>query len=123
MSQIKFAAKIAYKALPFVLAVFEEFRAIDPKFPLQRAAVFAYVASHENCTLQDIEDPSRGLGIQQSTASMIVLALSSGAKPGEEGMDLLETYTGLEDRRTKLVRLTAKGKRLAAKIEALFDKI
>lgn len=119
MSNLKLVARVASKALPFVLAVFEEFRDIDPKFPLQRAVVFAYVAARPECTLQEIE---QALSIQQSTASMIVLALSSGAKPGEEGMELLETYTGLEDRRTKRVRLTAKGKKLAGKIEQHFEK-
>jgi DNA-binding MarR family transcriptional regulator len=117
---MKVVARVASKALPFVIATFEEFREIDPKFPIQRAVVFSYVAANPDCTLQEIE---QALAIQQSTASMIVLALSNGAKPGEEGMDLVETYTGLEDRRTKRVRLTAKGRRLAGKIEQHFERI
>lgn len=88
----------------------EQFRAMNAKFPIQWATAFAIVAEAGDMSLGDLE---RELGVGQTTASMIVLALSTGMRPGEEGLDLLETFPDPEDRRAKRVRLTHKGDRIA----------
>lgn len=92
----------------------EEFRRIDPKFSIQWQAAFLKVAEEGELRLKDLAE---FLGVSSSSATMIVLGLSTGLRPGEEGFDLVETVPSLEDRRAKDVRLTAKGKRLLRALE------
>jgi DNA-binding MarR family transcriptional regulator len=99
-------------------AVFEEFRKIDPKFPMQWASAFAFVAENGEPRMSDLE---RALGLSQTTVSGVVLGLSSGLRPGDEGHELVETFADPEDRRSKRVRLSPKGRRVKASLDTYFN--
>jgi DNA-binding MarR family transcriptional regulator len=98
----------------------EEFRKLDAKFPIQWASAFLLVAERGDARLKDIEV---ALEVQQSTASMIVLALSTGMRPGEEGLDLVETFPDPEDRRAKRVRLTSRGRRISSALSGALARV
>ena len=57
--------------------------------------------------------------MQQTTASTIVLALSSGLRPGEKGHELLETFDDPLDRRVKMIRISPRGRRMISTWERL----
>lgn len=97
----------------------EEFRRINPKFSIQWASAFMFVASRPGCRVSDIAEH---LGVSSSAASMILLALSEkGTDPAKGGLGLLEATQAADDYRSKEVRLTAKGRACLAAMQAFHD--
>jgi DNA-binding MarR family transcriptional regulator len=87
-----------------------EMRKIDSTMPIQTFLVFLIIASEEGLTLSEI---AQRAGLSQSSASRNFAALSVVSKSSNKGLGLITTKEDPEERRRKIARLTAKGKRLS----------
>lgn len=68
-----------------------------------------------------MKDLQSRVGLAKSSVSRNVAALSHQHRLGKPGHGLVEAYEDPEDRRNKLVRLTPKGKSLAAQVRFLLE--
>jgi DNA-binding MarR family transcriptional regulator len=85
----------------------EELRKLDQEMQMQTAMVFLLVAHDEGCNVRDIERQS---GLSSASASRNVAALSSFHRKGRPGHNLIALKPSLEDRRSKQLYLTTKGR-------------
>ncbi|AGE60587.1 transcriptional regulator [Pelagibacter phage HTVC019P] len=95
-----------------LLKIIEEMRKFDTQIEAQAIAVFLFVAVHggkEGVAMQTISDD---LDISQSSVSRNAYKLGDINRHKKIGVGLLETFEDPMERRRKLVRLTAKGKRV-----------
>jgi DNA-binding MarR family transcriptional regulator len=84
------------------------FRTLRETMPLQCVTAFLLVATDEH---QSITVYATRAGTSQSLMSRHLADLGTVNRHHEEGFGLVEHYEDIMDRRNKLVRLTAKGKR------------
>lgn len=97
------------KECEFLLKAIERFREIDAEMQAQSIAVLLKVAKHP--VPIKMADIAEELGLSQSTVSRNVAYLGDWNRHKTKGHGLLEAYEDPMERRRKLVRLTAKGKR------------
>lgn len=100
---------------PFIHMV-DIMQGLDPMIQAQTVLTFLYVCEEPDITMRDLQNK---LGLASSSTSRNVAALSKHHRLGKDGADVVEAYEDLADRRSKRVRLTPKGKALAAKINAI----
>lgn len=81
---------------------------------------FLYVAINEGCSLTDI---ARETGWSQSTLSRHLLDLGPVFRDKTPGYQLIQIERDISNLRTNVYTLTAKGKLLMRKIQALIDTI
>lgn len=93
--------------------VLNEFTAVDTEFPLQWALVFLAIAQNEGAALKDISEET---GISMSVMSRTIGALSNYRRMGKP-YGVVVVKMAKDDRRRKELFLSAKGKRLIAKLE------
>ena len=100
-----------------MLNAHKPFRKLREDMPLQYVSSFLIVASEEGF---NVTEYAKRAGVSQSLMSRHLADLGSVNRHHDEGMGLVETYDDLMDRRNKLIRLTAKGKKVAREVcEAL----
>ena len=95
-----------------LLAIIEEMRKFDPQLEAQAIAVFFYVGingGNDGVAQQVI---SEALDIAQSSVSRNCYKLATINRHRKVGIGLLENFEDPMERRRKLVRLTAKGRRV-----------
>lgn len=90
----------------------ELFRTLDPEIQAQGLSTFLVIAMSdpEPISMRVLADR---VGIAQSSCSRNVAALGKIHRHGRPGHQLVESYEDSMDRRTKLVKLTPKGRRFA----------
>ena len=93
--------------------VLTEFTSIDTEFPLQWAMVFLEIANDEGCALKDVAERT---GISMSVMSRTIGALSNYRRMGKP-YGVIVVKMAKDDRRRKELFLSAKGKRLIAKLQ------
>jgi len=94
-----------------LLKIIEEMRKFDPHMESQSIAVFFYVCHYGGADGISMQSISENLDLAQSTISRNCYKL--GDKTGKGiGIGLLQSFEDPEERRRKLVRLTAKGRRV-----------
>lgn len=91
------------------LKVIERFREVDAEMQIQAVAVLMKVGKHS--VPIKMADIAEELGLSQSTISRNVAYLGDWNRHKAKGHGLLEAFEDPMERRRKLVRLTAKGKR------------
>ena len=102
-----------------LLEAIEWIRTLDHDMPVQTLSTFLFVSTHgPEC---DQKELTEYLGMTQSTASRNVSYLSKRHRHGAPGMGVLESVENPEDRRYKVLRLTDKGKKLAAWLDQLLE--
>lgn len=108
------ARNVAHQhAASTVLKITRALRQLDPNMSSPVIETFFMVAAYPEITSRELQDQ---LGIAQSSVSRYLTELSHI----RGGLDLVETYEDLANRRQKRARLTAKGKRLLDQVtEAL----
>jgi len=97
------------KECEHILKIIERFREIDSEMQAQSIAVILKVAKHP--VPIKMADIAEELGLSQSTVSRNVAYLGDWNRHKTKGHGMLEAYEDPMERRRKLVRLTAKGKR------------
>jgi len=100
-----------------MLRVVERFREIDAEMQAQAMAVLLKVAKHT--VPIKMAEIAEELGLSQSTVSRNVAYLGDWNRRKEAGHKLLEAYEDPAERRRKLVRLTAKGRRFVKSLNEI----
>ena len=97
-----------------LLKVIEEMRKFDNQIEAQAIAVFFFVATKAGKTNSGVamQTISEELDLAQSSVSRNCYKLADVNRHKKTGIGLLETFEDPMERRRKLVRLTAKGKRV-----------
>ena len=99
-----------------LLHAFELLRTLDREIPGQLVSAFLYIASHNPCHKQSMEED---LGFKTSSASRTTDWLSDYHRLGKPGLGLVEKYKDSSNWRRCLLRLTPKGEALAEQMKEL----
>jgi len=102
-----------------MLRVVERFREVDSEMQAQSMAVLLKVAKHP--VPIKMAEIAEELGLSQSTVSRNVAYLGDWNRHKEKGHQLLEAFEDPMERRRKLVRLTAKGKRFIKSLSEIIN--
>ena len=94
-----------------LLNIIEEMRKFDSHMESQTIAVFFYVCLYSGADGVSMQTISQKLDIAQSSVSRNCYKLGDRTRDGI-GIGLLQSFEDPEERRRKLVRLTAKGRRV-----------
>ena len=94
-----------------LLKIIEEMRKFDSHMESQTIAVFFYVCLYSGADGVSMQTISQKLDIAQSSVSRNCYKLGDKTRDGI-GIGLLQSFEDPEERRRKLVRLTAKGRRV-----------
>ena len=104
--------------LSLVLTAWETIRLLHRELPAQAVTVFLYVAAHNPCHKQAIEEDR---DLTTASCSRMIDFLNKGyGRKGvlTQGLALIEKYTDPGNARRKMCRLTPKGERLARFIKS-----
>ena len=105
--------------LSLLLTAWETMRLMHREMPAQAVTVFLYVASHNPCHKQAIEEDQ---GLTTASCSRIIRVLyDKQPRPGVKtpGLGLIHAYTDPSNGRRHLLTLTAKGESLAQRIKEI----
>jgi DNA-binding MarR family transcriptional regulator len=97
-----------------ILRLVERFRMVDAEIQAQSMAVLLKVAKHP--VPIKMAEIAEELGLSQSTVSRNVAYLGDWNRHKTKGHQMVEAFEDPMERRRKLVRLTAKGKRFIAEL-------
>ena len=100
-----------------VLSAFELIRLLDREMPGQLVSTFLYVASHDGCHKQAIEQE---LNMTTASASRNTDVLSTGRLGREAaGLQLITKEVDPTNKRRQVLKLTPKGKALAQQMKQI----
>jgi DNA-binding MarR family transcriptional regulator len=101
-----------------VLATLETFRRIHPPISLTSIRAFLYVAENPGINVSEL---AVACDLSDASASRVARALAGRGieRPLPPSLDLLSCVTSVGDPRERLLRLSARGQALAARIELL----
>ena len=91
-----------------LLKAVEHFRLIDGGMHAQAMSIFLFVAAHHPKPIA-MQTIAKEIGVSQASVSRNVALLSSTTRYRTKGPNLLNAEEDPEERRCKLVTLTAKG--------------
>jgi DNA-binding MarR family transcriptional regulator len=94
------------------------FKALDPRVSVNEVIAFLYAAENEGLTVQDMADVA---GMTQSTASRSLRALGPAESPWSQppALGLLEAYLNPHDGRSHVIQLTAAGRDMRERLDAI----
>jgi DNA-binding MarR family transcriptional regulator len=98
--------------------IHELFREKDVEVPGQLVSVFCYIASHNPCHMQAIEE---ALGLSSNSTSRNTDWLSSHHRLGKPGMKLITKKPDPTHLRRKVLTLTDKGHEMVATIKEILN--
>ena len=101
-----------------LLKIIEEMRKFDPHMESQSIAIFFYVCEYGGANGISMQTISKELDLAQSTVSRNCYKLGDKTEKGP-GIGLLQSFEDPMERRRKLVRLTAKGRRVLSTLSDL----
>ena len=105
------------KGLQNLYQAVQLFRDLDPELQTQTVVCFLLIAdARDDLPMRDLQT---ALNMPSSSTSRNVAALSRRHRLGRAGLDLVEAYEDLADRRFKRVHLMPKGKALRVRIQSL----
>jgi DNA-binding MarR family transcriptional regulator len=101
-----------------VLQALALFKALDARVSVNEVIAFLYAAENEGLTVQDMADIA---GMTQSTASRSLRALGRSDSPWSQApaLGLLEAYLNPSDGRSHVIHLTAAGRDLRERLDAI----
>lgn len=88
------------------LRTFEIFRKLDVEMPIGQIVFFLNAAKMEGATLKEVAEASDA---KMTTASRYLANLSAKDRFRQDGLNLLYAYENPENRRQKLITVTAEG--------------
>lgn len=93
------------------------FRDLEAELPTQTVVCFLLIANADaDIPMRDLQS---AMDTTSASATRNVAHLSEHYKPRVPGLGLVEAYEDLNDRRYKLVRLTAKGKSFRTRLNSI----
>jgi DNA-binding MarR family transcriptional regulator len=104
------------------IRLLEEFRKLDQELQMQAAVTFLLIAEAGDEGIRQLDLQNR-LGMSQASASRNVALLTKvhWRGPKYEGHDLVAREEDPNDRRNKIVRLTARGRRFLSTINNIME--
>ncbi|MBM4179647.1 MAG: winged helix-turn-helix transcriptional regulator [Ignavibacteria bacterium] len=99
-----------------LLKVMEAFRLLDREMPASLTSCFLYVASHDNCHKQALEED---LVMKTSSTSRNTDWLSKYHRLKKPGLHLITKEADPANRRRQVLKLSPKGEQLVKLIEEL----
>ena len=99
-----------------MLRVMNALRVLDRSVPAQALACLFYVASHDGCHKQALEED---LGLTTASSSRNIARLTSAHYLGKPGMDLITKEHDTTDGKRLILRLTQRGHDLVRQIESI----
>lgn len=93
-----------------LLEAMDLFRSLDREFPAQLISTFLYVASHNPCHKEALEED---LDLTTASGSRNTDWLSDVHRLRKPGLGLIHKYKDPSNNRRMMMRLTEKGERLA----------
>ncbi|WP_018698106.1 MarR family winged helix-turn-helix transcriptional regulator [Amorphus coralli] len=96
------------------IALVEEFRKVDPEMQLQTVWLFLLAAKYEPCSQNYLTKLS---GYTRTTVSRNMAILSEIGGRGREGHDLVAQQIDPEDRRSRIITLTPKGRAIYRSVQ------
>jgi DNA-binding MarR family transcriptional regulator len=102
-----------------LLSLLQALSSLDKNFPLPYSVFLFEVARNEGCSLGDI---SKTTGMPLSTSSRILSALSTRRQTGAEPYRLIEQDYDPDNRRRKVIRLSAKGRAFISRVTGILDR-
>jgi DNA-binding MarR family transcriptional regulator len=96
-----------------LMAALAEFHKLESEMTVSRLLLFLHVAAQPGIKQADLEQLT---GFAQSGCSRAVAVLSKFERYDRPGLDLIESLPNPQNRRHKVVALTAKGQLLAAAV-------
>jgi DNA-binding MarR family transcriptional regulator len=97
-----------------LLDVINLIRLLDREMPAQVVATFLYVATHDNCHKQALEE---ALDFTAASGSRNTDWLSSKHRLGKPGLNLITKQSDPTNRRRQTLSLTPKGRMLAKQLK------
>jgi DNA-binding MarR family transcriptional regulator len=102
-----------------LLSAFELLRLMDREIPGQLVSAFLYIASHNPCHKQAMEED---LGLKTSSGSRLSDWLSDYHRLGKPGLGLIKKTTDPVNRRRTILELSPKGEALIRQMkEFIYD--
>jgi DNA-binding MarR family transcriptional regulator len=101
-----------------LLNAFELLRLMDREIPGQLVSAFLYIASHNPCHKQAMEED---LGFKTSSASRTTDWLSDYHRLGKPGLGLIKKYKDPSNWRRVLLKLTPKGEALIKQMKEFIN--
>ena len=111
-----FRRELTDQSIEKVLEVIELFRRLDPEIPGQVIACFLYIASHNDCHKQALEED---LYLAVASSSRSTDYLKKTNRLGQKGLDLIKKEVDPTNKRRVTLSLTSKGERLANDIKKI----
>ena len=102
-----------------VLRIHELFRLQDKEVPGQLVAVFCFIASHNPCHFQAIQE---GLGLSSNSVSRNTDWLSDEHRLGKPGMHLIKKHKDPTNMRRRIAELTPKGHAMVPQIKEILNE-
>jgi DNA-binding MarR family transcriptional regulator len=102
-----------------LLSLLRALSGLDKNFPLPYAVFLLEVARNEGCSLSDLR---MATGMPLPTLSRILWALSTRRQNGAEPYRLIEQDYAADNRRRKVIRLSARGRRFISRVSAIMDQ-
>jgi DNA-binding MarR family transcriptional regulator len=101
-----------------VLTALHLFKTLDARISVNEAIVFLYAAENEGLTVQEMAYVS---GMTQSTASRSLRALGPAGSDWAQApaLGLLEAYLNPNDARSHVIQLSAKGREVRDRLDAI----
>jgi DNA-binding MarR family transcriptional regulator len=97
-----------------ILNGFELLRLLDREMPGQLVSAFLYIASHNPCHKQALEEH---LDLRVSSGSRLTDWLSDYHRLGKPGLGLIVKYKDPSNHRRIILKLTSKGEALAKQLK------
>lgn len=115
-------ARLTDPASAKILRAFELLRMLDREMPGQCVSTFLYVASHDGCHKQAIED---ALALSTAASSRNTDLLSTGRIGNRRsGLELISKEYDPMNRRRQIMRLTPKGRQVINQMKlCLYDDL
>lgn len=88
-------------------------RDLDMDMPIAQALSLLLIAKHEGLNLGDL---AKKAGIGMASASRYVAAFGKPVKPGAKGFGFVNSVEDPNNRRSKVITLTPKGRAFVAKL-------
>ena len=102
-----------------LLSLLRALSSLDKNFPLPYSVFLLEVARNEGCSLGDIR---KATGMPLPTLSRILWALSTKRQTGAEPYRLIEQDYAPNNRRRKVIRLSAKGRAFISRVTGILDQ-
>lgn len=97
-----------------LLDVIETLRVLDVEMPAQVIACFLYVAANDGCTSAEMQEQ---LGLSAASASRNTTWLTGEHRSNpRRGLNLITKEVYLPNKRLRILKLTAEGRKLANKL-------